>query len=92
VKRFVKDWLLQARNVRERDAVGLVLTALLTFAVGVGIAGCGTERSERAADMASYSSKQAKSNVPELFTIPQDQMSHVQVITISPRQWFASCD
>lgn len=39
---------------------------------------------QRAGDMTSYSNKESKSTTPELFTIPQDQMSHVQVVTIQP--------
>ena len=54
------------------------------FAVLAGISGCESAKSERAAEMTSYSSKEAKGAAPELFTIPQDQMSHVQVVTIAP--------
>lgn len=39
---------------------------------------------QRPGDMTSYSNKELKSTTPELFTIPQDQMSHVQVVTIQP--------
>ena len=34
--------------------------------------------------MTSFSTNAAKSATPELFNIPQDQMSHVQVVTIQP--------
>jgi cobalt-zinc-cadmium efflux system membrane fusion protein len=34
--------------------------------------------------MTSYSSGESKSETPGLFTIPQDQMSHVQVVTVQP--------
>jgi cobalt-zinc-cadmium efflux system membrane fusion protein len=34
--------------------------------------------------MTSFSSKESKAATPELFTIPPDQMSHVQVVTIEP--------
>ena len=43
------------------------------------IAGCSSEQSQ----MTSYSSQASKSATPELFTIPQDQMSHVQVVTVA---------
>jgi cobalt-zinc-cadmium efflux system membrane fusion protein len=43
------------------------------------IAGCGSEQSQ----MTSHSSQASKSATPELFTIPQDQMSHVQVVTVA---------
>ena len=34
--------------------------------------------------MTSFSAKESKAETPELFTIPQDQMSHVQVVTVQP--------
>ena len=37
---------------------------------------------DRTGQMTSYSAKASTSATPQLFTIPQDQMSHVQVVTI----------
>ncbi len=54
-------------------ACGLALVGLL--------AGCSSE--QRASDMTSFSANPAKSQVPGLFKIPQDQMSHVQVVTVA---------
>ncbi len=50
------------------------------FVCACVIAGCGSEQSQ----MTSYSSQASKSATPELFTIPQEQMSHVQVVTVAP--------
>ncbi|HEY6904509.1 MAG TPA: efflux RND transporter periplasmic adaptor subunit [Candidatus Acidoferrales bacterium] len=47
-------------------------------------AGCSSNRGESASQMTSFSSKESKAATPELFTIPPDQMSHVQVVTIEP--------
>ena len=58
----------------------LAITGTLVFA-GV-LAGCSSNRS--ASEMTSYSSQASKSATPQLFTIPQDQVSHVQVVTIAP--------
>ncbi|MGH9745253.1 MAG: efflux RND transporter periplasmic adaptor subunit [Candidatus Acidiferrales bacterium] len=58
--------------------------AVLALAVVAGIAGCSSDRAERASEMTSYSSKEAKGAAAELFTIPQEQMSHVEVVTIAP--------
>jgi len=44
------------------------------------IAGCSSGRG--ANQMTSFSSSEAKIEKPGLFTIPQDQMSHVQVVTV----------
>jgi membrane fusion protein, heavy metal efflux system len=46
------------------------------------LAGCSSD--EPANQMTSYSGKESKSETPELFTIPQNQMSHVQVVTVEP--------
>ena len=37
---------------------------------------------EQASQMTSFSANAAKSATPELFNIPEDQMQHVQVVTI----------
>jgi cobalt-zinc-cadmium efflux system membrane fusion protein len=52
---------------------------LLTAAA---IAGCAP--GQRASEMTSFSAQGSKSDTPELFTIPQNQMSHVQVVTVQP--------
>jgi cobalt-zinc-cadmium efflux system membrane fusion protein len=46
------------------------------------LAGCSSERG--ANQMTSFSSSESKTETPGLFTIPQDQMSHVQVVTVQP--------
>jgi membrane fusion protein, heavy metal efflux system len=43
-------------------------------------AGCSSDRS--ASEMTSYSSKASQSTTPQLFAIPPDQVSHVQIVTI----------
>jgi membrane fusion protein, heavy metal efflux system len=49
-------------------------------ALAILLAGCSSERG--ASEMTSYSSGESKTDTPGLFTIPQDQMSHVQVVTV----------
>jgi cobalt-zinc-cadmium efflux system membrane fusion protein len=61
------------------QASHLILAAALAAACLVG---CSSD--ERANQMTSYSGKESKSETPELFTIPQNQMSHVQVVTVQP--------
>jgi membrane fusion protein, heavy metal efflux system len=53
--------------------------AALAFAF---LAGCSSD--ERANQMTSFSGKESKNATPELFEIPQNQMSHVQVVTVEP--------
>jgi len=61
-----------------------ITTVALAF--GCALAGCSSDRSERASQMTSYSAQESKSATPKLFTIPEDQMSHVQVVTIQPEK------
>ena len=56
--------------------------AIAAVTAAACLAGCSSD--ERANQMTSYSAKESKSETPELFTIPQNQMSHVQVVTVEP--------
>jgi cobalt-zinc-cadmium efflux system membrane fusion protein len=53
----------------------------IAVTVAILIAGCS---SERANQMTSFSASESKAETAGLFTIPQDQMSHVQVVTVQP--------
>jgi len=65
-------------NVRDR---GLQLAALAAIsAIMIVLAGCQGSGS----NVTSNSAGATNSSNPELFTIPQDQMSHVQVLTVQP--------
>jgi len=55
-------------------------------ALGAALALGACTPGQRASQMTSYSAQSAKSETPELFTIPQDQMSHVQVVTVQATQ------
>jgi membrane fusion protein, heavy metal efflux system len=59
----------------------LLNAAACVFLAAV-LAGCSSEHS--ASQMTSYSSQTSKSDTPQLFNIPQDQVSHVQVVTVEP--------
>jgi membrane fusion protein, heavy metal efflux system len=52
------------------------------LALACALAGCGSNKN--ASEMTSYSAQASKSATPQLFTIPEDQMSHVQVVTVKP--------
>jgi len=60
------------------------LPCATALALTLALAGCHSEDS--ASKMTSFSAKSAASATPSLFTIPQDQMSHVQVVTVVPTQ------
>ncbi|HET7152047.1 MAG TPA: efflux RND transporter periplasmic adaptor subunit [Candidatus Acidoferrum sp.] len=53
-------------------------------AAGYGIAGCSSSAgpAESESKMTSYSSSEAKGDTASLFTVPQEQMAHVQVVSV----------
>jgi membrane fusion protein, heavy metal efflux system len=67
--------MIARRNLwRSWAALASICTILLALA---GCEGSGSNQK-------AYQSSAKPSNNPELFTIPQDQMSHVQVLTVQP--------
>jgi cobalt-zinc-cadmium efflux system membrane fusion protein len=69
------------RTMTVRRSLWQPLTALAAVsAILLGLAGCEGSGSNAAGNSGSAKN----SNNPELFTIPQDQMSHVQVLTVQP--------
>lgn len=69
---------MKPRSSSRRILSGAGITAALL------LAGCGSGPGERAGQMTSFSARETKSETPELFTIPENQMSHIQVVTIEP--------
>jgi membrane fusion protein, heavy metal efflux system len=59
-----------------------VALLMLAFAAALAIAGCGGAENNAAEKMTSYSSANAAK--AELFSVPADQMSHVQVVDVQP--------
>ena len=80
IPRFARRGGFQTRPQSAGLSAMLVVIAAAT--VSAALAGCSGNRS--ASEMTSYSSQTAKSAKPQLFTIPQDQLSHVQVVAIEP--------
>jgi membrane fusion protein, heavy metal efflux system len=66
------------QNVRRGNA-GLGGAAL---AVALALAGCGSA-GEQASKMTSFSTTESPESKAELFTVPPDQMSHIQVFTLA---------
>jgi membrane fusion protein, heavy metal efflux system len=52
--------------------------------LAVALAGCSSGQRQSASQMTSFSQQGSKSETPQLFTIPQEQMSHVRVVTVEP--------
>jgi cobalt-zinc-cadmium efflux system membrane fusion protein len=71
------------KTSRAFSSTGNLLTAILIFCLVLIVsAGCGSGPGEEESKMTSYSSNTAKGDTAELFTVPQDQMAHVQVVTV----------
>jgi len=66
-------------NARSRC---LSLTAVGAGLFSVFAAGCGSGRGEAESQMTSYSNSENKTDTANLFTVPPDQMAHIQVVTV----------
>jgi len=54
-----------------------------SLAAALALAGCGSAGPAASeSKMTSYSASEAKADTAELFTVPQDQMAHVQVVSV----------
>jgi cobalt-zinc-cadmium efflux system membrane fusion protein len=69
-----------SRGWRCGTGAAIALALALPFTLG----GCGS--GETADNMTSFSANATKSETPALFTIPEDQMAHVQVVTLKPQK------
>jgi cobalt-zinc-cadmium efflux system membrane fusion protein len=67
---------ISPRTCRIQSALALTLVLVLTA--------CRSSDHEQASQMTSFSTNAVKSATPELFNIPQDQIQHVQIVTIVP--------
>jgi cobalt-zinc-cadmium efflux system membrane fusion protein len=52
------------------------------LAAGLVLAGCGSGRTESESKMISYSASESRADTASLFTVPQDQMLHLQVVAV----------
>lgn len=59
---------------------GIAASVALTIAA----VGCSSSQTRSANEMTSFSGRQPKAYTPQLFSIPEDQMSHVQIVTVEP--------
>ncbi len=62
------------------------LQIAVAFTLLLGLTACNSSNQDHANQMTSFSAKASASATPQLFTIPQDQMSHVQVVAIQPKK------
>lgn len=63
-------------------AVQIFAVIAAAFAAAAVLGGCGSRAREAEAQMTSYSSSESKNDTANLFTVPQDQMAHVQIAAV----------
>ncbi len=71
-------------KIQAINCLGCRIGSALAFTAVLVLSACHSNDSERAGQMTSYSQRASASATPQLFTIPQDQMTHVQVVTVEP--------
>jgi membrane fusion protein, heavy metal efflux system len=62
-----------------------LIAAIFSFAAlatALVFAGCGSGPAQSESKMTSYSGTEAKADTASLFTVPQDQMAHIQVVAV----------
>jgi membrane fusion protein, heavy metal efflux system len=64
--------------------LSITLQSGMALAFALTLAACSSGDHKRAGQMTSYSANGSPSTTAQLFTIPQDQLSHVQVVTVQP--------
>jgi cobalt-zinc-cadmium efflux system membrane fusion protein len=60
----------------------LILSGLAALASGILFTGCGSGPAESESRMTSYSGTEAKADTASLFSVPQDQMAHVHIVSV----------
>jgi cobalt-zinc-cadmium efflux system membrane fusion protein len=71
-------------KIQAINCLGGRIGSLPIFASLLVLSACHSNNGERAEKMTSFSQNASASATPQLFTIPQDQMAHVQVVTVEP--------
>ncbi|MGC0772519.1 MAG: efflux RND transporter periplasmic adaptor subunit [Candidatus Acidiferrum sp.] len=71
----------QSFKPRSRASISSAV-ALTSAFVFVALAGCGHGPDEPESKMTSYSGSESKAETASLFTVPQEQMVHVQVVSV----------
>lgn len=56
--------------------------SVTALATGLVVAGCGSGPTDSESKMTSYSGTESKADTASLFTVPQDQMAHIQVVAV----------
>jgi len=63
-------------------ALRIPLASVVVFSASLVLHGCGSRETEPESKMTSYSGTESKADTATLFTVPQEQMGHVQVVPV----------
>ena len=62
--------------------IALLVIGAMGAATSLGLYGCGGGAGESESKMTSFTSSEASSDTAELFTVPKEQMAHLQVVPV----------
>jgi cobalt-zinc-cadmium efflux system membrane fusion protein len=65
---------------KRMNLLGLVAIAAIAGPLSVFVAGCGAGPGESESNMTSFTSSESKADTAELFSVPKEQMSHIQIV------------
>jgi membrane fusion protein, heavy metal efflux system len=57
-----------------------VMIAIVAFPLGAALSGCGSGAGESQSKMTSYTASESKADTAELFSVPKEQMAHLQIV------------
>ena len=62
--------------------ISLLANFALTSALMASLCGCGSGPGESESSMTSFKSSESKADTAELFTVPKEQMAHLQIVAV----------
>lgn len=89
MRKMVKSDEWRVATAHSGSCSSLYLTVLAGLSLGIlllPLSGCSRRSAEAQSSSTSYSSKETSSEEARLFTVPSDQMSHVQVATVESQK------
>ena len=64
----------------KRRATFYSMLAIVTLPLSGSLSGCGSGAGESQSKMTSYTSSESRADTAELFTVPKEQMAHLQIV------------
>ena len=66
----------------QRRFTSSVILALAAFPLGAALSGCGSGPGEAESKMTSFTASESKADTAELFTVPKEQLAHLQIVPV----------